>query len=458
MTPSIRNRLLWLLLPVTAALWLAVTAVIYAAARSEVDQLIDAQLAQSARVLINLLSHELHEEEHFRGRFYDEARHIPQVFGDHGHKYEQRLAFQMWLLSEDRLGLRSVSAPAQPLADIDNGFAERVIDGRLWRVYVLTDYDRAIQVQVAEGTARREELRDAIVLRILVPVGVALPLLVGLIWLGIGRAFSPLRKIAEDLGGRHPSQLQPITNPNVPTEAKPLVDALNNLFDRLQQAFENERRFTADAAHELRTPLAALKTQAQVALAATSDEARRLALEHVVQGVDRATHLAQQLLTLARIDPATWLGGERVELHALTSEVLAEMTPAALTKGIELGFEAAENGAVRGDQAMLSVLVRNLVDNAIKYTPKGGKIEVRVVRRADRLVLGVADNGPGIPPEDRPKVFDRFYRRLGSASPGSGLGMSIVKRVTELHRAHVRLETSPLGGLLVEVIFPVIED
>jgi two-component system sensor histidine kinase QseC len=308
-------------------------------------------------------------------------------------------------------------------------------------------------VQVGENSARRQALRDYIAWRILIPILLALPLLALMIWYGVSRAMVPLRNIAADVKNRRPDNLHPIEGTVVPLEAQPLIDALNALFQRLQQAFETERRFTADAAHELRTPLAALKTQAQVALRATADAERRQALTQVINGVDRATHLAQQLLTLARIDPTLWVGRDQVDLPALASEVLAEIAPAALAHDIDLGLEARATAVLRGDSAMLGILLRNLVDNAIKFTPAGGKVEVRVGRDGRRIVLSVDDSGPGIPPQERTRVFERFYRQIGALAPGSGLGLSIVKRIADLHHAAVRLGDSPLGGLRVEVIF-----
>jgi two-component system sensor histidine kinase QseC len=221
----------------------------------------------------------------------------------------------------------------------------------------------------------------------------------------------------------------------------------------LQQAFETERRFTSDAAHELRTPLAAIKTQAQVALRSSADEERRRALNQVISGVDRASHLVQQLLTLARIDPTLWVGSELIDLPALASEVLAEIAPMALARDIDLSLEAGLPPAIRGDRAMLGMMLRNLVDNAIKYTPAGGKVEVRLARDGARLNLSVDDSGPGITPEERARVFERFYRQVGTNVPGSGLGLSIVKRIADLHHAEVRLGDAALGGLRAEVVF-----
>jgi two-component system sensor histidine kinase QseC len=451
MNPSVRKRLLLTLLPVTLVLWTVVGMVIYATTQNEVDELIDAQLAQSARVLLNLMGHELKEEKEKPG--YISEDDIAQQFTKFTHKYEQRLAFQMWILAENRIWLRTDNAPRNRMTERSAGFVNSVISGEPWRVYVLTDPEGKIQVQVGETSERRNELRHDIAWRVLIPVLLSIPMFALMIWFGVGRAMQPLHNIVEDVQNRRPDNLYPIPVTVVPLEIKPLVDALNALFQRLQQAFETERRFTSDAAHELRTPLAAIKTQAQVALRSSADEERRRALNQVISGVDRASHLVQQLLTLARIDPTLWVGSELIDLPALASEVLAEIAPMALARDIDLSLEAGLPPAIRGDRAMLGMMLRNLVDNAIKYTPAGGKVEVRLARDGARLNLSVDDSGPGITPEERARVFERFYRQVGTNVPGSGLGLSIVKRIADLHHAEVRLGDAALGGLRAEVVF-----
>jgi len=439
MTPSLRNRLLLILLPVTALVWMLFTFVIYAETGNEVDELIDAQLVQSASVLLTLLSHEFHEEEAYRGRVYeDETRNVPQDMGKYNHKYEQKLVFQMWMLASNRLALRSQGAPETPMTDLLEGFSNRVINGESWRVYALTDINRGLQVQVGEGNERRSELKITIAERILIPALVSLPALAVLIWVGVGRAMKPLRVIAQDVENREAGKLTPIDDAPVPTEARPLVHAINNLFQRLQETFENERRFTAE-----------------VALRAQEDGSRTEALRQVITGVDRAGHLVQQLLTLARIDPESWHGGRGVfNLREMAADTIAELTPQALSKRIDLGLQApAEAVKVTGDVGMVHLLVRNLVDNAIKYTPAQGTVTVSVERQGGRICLAVDDSGPGIPQEDRERVFERFYRRLGTGSPGSGLGLSIVRRIAELHEAGIDLLDSDLGGLRVVVCF-----
>jgi len=451
MNPSIRKRLLLTLLSATLALWAVVGIVIYATTQNEVDELVDAQLAQSARILLNLMGHELKEEEEKPG--YVSEDDIAQQFAKFAHKYEQRLAFQMWILAENRIWLRTDNAPRDRMTERSAGFVNGVIAGETWRVYVLTDPESKIQVQVGESSERRNELRRDIAWRVLIPVLLSIPMLALMIWFGIGRAMQPLHNITDDVQNRRPDNLHPIPVTVVPIEIKPLADALNALFRRLQQAFETERRFTSDAAHELRTPLAGIRTQAQVALRASADEERRRALNQVISGVDRATHLVQQLLTLARIDPTLWVESELIDLPALASEVLAEIAPVALARDSDLSLETGNTPAIRGNRTMLGIMLRNLVDNALKYTPAGGRVEVRLAQDGARLRLSVDDSGPGVPPEERARVFERFYRQVGTNVPGSGLGLSIVKRIADLHHADVFLGDAPLGGLRVEVIF-----
>jgi signal transduction histidine kinase len=234
-----------------------------------------------------------------------------------------------------------------------------------------------------------------------------------------------------------------------------LIAALNALFDRLRTSLEQERRFTADAAHELRTPLAAVKTQAQVALGATGEDERSRALGNVVAGTDRATRLVEQLLVLARLDPQKVLPhGQTVDLHELARQGVAELAPAAAAKGVEVSLAAGDAAPVAGDAVLLAVLLRNLLDNAVRYTPAGGEVEVSVRRTTGGVSLAVVDNGPGIPEAERGRVFERFHRVLGSGEEGSGLGLSIVRRIADLHRASVSLDAGPGGrGLRVEVRF-----
>jgi len=453
MSLSIRHRLLFTLLPVTLFVWVLVVVIIYAGTRHEVDDLTDAQLVQSARVLLNVLSHEFYEEDLFRQKVLTHTLDIPQSLGVFAHKYEQKLAFQMWLQPK-RLALRSENAPQEPMSLLANGFSYRQLGSRRWRVYTLTSKDRTMQIQVGEGSDIRERLRDIVAMRILIPMLTAFPVLGLLIWYGVGRAMRPLNNIAADVENRHLDHLHPIEAGEVPDEAKSLVNALNALFRRLQQAFENERRFTADAAHELRTPLAALKTHAQVALRATASERRREALQQVITGVDRATHMVQQLLTLARIDPrAGVVEGQQMDLNEVVSSVLADLAPQALVKNIDLSLKMPDSSKIMGDHSMLAILVRKLVDNAIKYTPDSGIVEVTINNTHEGVVLSVADSGPGIPEDERERVFERFYRRLGTVASGTGLGLSIVKRIAELHWGKISLEPSGQQGLQVNVCF-----
>jgi two-component system sensor histidine kinase QseC len=354
----------------------------------------------------------------------------------------------------DTLLLRSPNAPYTPLTQQEYGFTDQSLRGESWRVFSLPDDSSPMVVQVGERHEVREALIHSIALRTMMPILVALPLLAVVIWIGVGRALLPLTKLAKQVENRAPSYLQPIESYGVPAEAKSLVASLNDLFGRLERAFDSERRFTSDAAHELRTPLAGLKTQAQVVLRSANEQNRQRAVRQLELGVDRATHLVQQLLTLARLDPDHGLTeSSPVRLDDLLRLAHRDLTPVAQDKNIELRLGSIFTHEISGHADAISILLRNLIDNAIRYTPANGLVEVSMVRDANTVAMRVADSGPGIPAEEREMVFKRFYRRLGTEAPGSGLGLSIVQRIAELHRAQIALNTSPHGGLQVDVIF-----
>lgn len=439
---SLRLRLLLLLLTATLMLWSVAAVLSYFDAHHEIDEIYDAQLASTARILLSQAG--------------QEAEEIESENGVEFHKYEHEVTFQIWDAT-GKLVLRSANAPAEPFTGEQDGFSNARIKGREWRVFSHWDDKRRFLVQIGECHEVREELAESVVSSLFYPFMFALPLLALLVWLGVGKGLAPLRGITEDVARRKPQNLEPLKAEGAPDEIRPLVDSLNGLLIRLDTALEIERRFTADAAHELRTPLAALKTQAQVARRSTEEGERCHALRQVVDGVDRATHLVEQLLTLARLDPGA--GPPRLEtlaLRVLAVECAADLAPQAMSKAIEISV-AEGDADVTGHAAMLGILLRNLVDNAIRYTPSGGWVALAVRREATRVVLEVCDSGAGIPPEERAQVVRRFYRVLGSFESGSGLGLSIVQRIAELHGATVELGESTAGGLAVRVGFPLAE-
>jgi len=304
------------------------------------------------------------------------------------------------------------------------------------------------ELERAEGERDdvRADLARHIALGMLNPLLYALPAFGLLIWFGAGRSLRPLDRLARAVESRAAENLSDVEMQGVPREVVPLVGSLNRLFARLRESFAKERRFTDDAAHELRTPLAAIKTHAQVALAARDAATRQHALESIVHGADRAAHLADQLLTLARLDgDSASVGGAPADLRRAAADTAAQLAPWALDKGVDVILEEGPDVNVRGDAALLDVMLRNLLDNAIRYTPPGGTVRLRVASDAGRPVCEVEDTGPGIPADDRVRVFERFYRVLGTGEEGSGLGLSIVLRIAELHGARLDLDSGRDG-------------
>ncbi|HOY70866.1 MAG TPA: ATP-binding protein [Methylotenera sp.] len=428
---SLRLRLVLLLFVGLGVAWLVAAWFTHLESREEINSLFDAQIAQSAQVLLETTRHELHE------RIEHDDDEITVT-----HEYEQKLIFQIW--DEHDLLLRSTTAPNTAMANSEEGYSEAIINGQPSRVLTRWDARHEFMIQVAEPLAGREVLARHITLKMLTPMFIVLPVLGILLWLGIGAGLRPLQQIKQEVKQRAAHQLQPLAMNNVPDEVAPLISALNDLFARLAHAFESERRFTADAAHELRTPLTALKIQAQVAARTQDDTERNLALAQVLRGVDRATHLIEQLLALTRVDPEnTTLTFEQVNLRHIAVSVLADLAPLAQAKKLALVLEDGADCYVQGNQTQLSLMLRNLVDNAIRYTTEGSVTVA--LSNAGGVTLTVSDTGPGIAESEREQVQKRFYRITGSGEEGSGLGLSIVKRIAELHGAKLSLSYANAG-------------
>jgi two-component system sensor histidine kinase QseC len=322
-------------------------------------------------------------------------------------------------------------------------------------VFTALGAERDVRVYVGEQLDSRTSIVWAVMRSVLWPMAIALPLLALVGWWAVRQGLAPLRRLSSAIGRREPQALQPVVLVDPPSEMVPLVDALNRLFERIAALLETERRFTADAAHELRTPIAAIRAQAQVALGSNEDRERRHALQTTLQGCDRATHLVEQLLMLSRLEAAPAPTGAALDLSALTRQVVGELAPTALARQQTIGLDAPVACRVRGDVALLGALVRNLVDNAIRYSPDRATVQVGVSGAADQIVLTVQDSGPGLDEAQRKRLGERFFRVLGTAASGSGLGWSIVHRIAATHHADVSVGTSAaLGGLSVAVTFP----
>lgn len=435
--PSIRGRLLLSLLAAAAAIWTAAGVKAYRDALHEVDELLDAHLAQSAALLL-AQSGDLDQID---------TEHLPLL-----HKYARRVAFQVWE-DGDKLLLHSLNAPNTRLSARDDGFADERIGDRRWRVYSVWSDD--LLIQVAEEDRARIAIARGVGRNLILPLLLGLPLLGALIAWSVQRSLRPLVDLSVQLGRRAPDHLAPLLiADDTPSELRPLVDRLNGLLARLSDSFEAERRITADVAHELRTPIAGLKAQAQVAQRAASDAEREQALHKVIQACDRAARLIDQLLTLARLEPAHLRSSAGpVALRALAAQVVADLAPQALLRGVDLSVEGIE-ASVHGHADLLAILLRNLVDNAVRYSPDHTHVRVDIARDERGTHLQVVDQGPGIDASQHDKLGQRF-QRLGRADlGGTGLGLSIARRIVELQGATLSFEAGDGGrGLRVVTTF-----
>ena len=439
---SLKQRLLLLVLSTVCLVWLAAAVFTYWDAKQELEQVLDAHLAQASTLLVAQSTEELDDLEEEKAPLL--------------HKYSRRVAFQIWEAS-DKLLFHSGNSPTTPLAGSKTGFSDIRIAGQDWRVFTSQaqgEHDHQLIIHVAERKDVREQLANSIIANLLTPLWFTLPLLAILLWWAVATSLKPLVKLTHAVAQRKPDNLSAIAL-QTPVEVQPLVERLNQLFSRTKALIENERRFTADAAHELRTPIAGIQAQVQVAQAALSAENREHALTQALQGCQRASHLIAQLLTLARLESNASTSFLSCDLQELAKQQISELAPSALEQGVQLELAEGEPVHIQGLATLLEVLLRNLLDNAIRYTGANTEVVVTASSIDQQACLTICDTGPGLAPEEIAKITERFYRPADTTGTGSGLGLSIVKRIVELHAGSLQIKQGATGrGLCVSIYFP----
>ncbi len=431
---------------VAAALVILVTGLVgYSMASHEAEELMDGHLAQEARLLMALTrSRDLNLED-LRQRL--ELLAPPSL-----DSYEPKVEFQIGDASGAIL-LRTQGAPRIPVMGLA-GYSEIERDGVAWRVFNFSAPDVPYRVQVAQSLQIRERVAVEVAMQVVWPLAIILPTLILLLYYAVRRGLLPLEEFAAEVGRFTPDTIHALSGARAPSEAQPLVQAINRLLARLTVTLEGERRFTADAAHELRTPLAALKVHSEVALATQETDVRTHAIRQVKNGVDRAGHLVEQLLRLARLDPLAKLPDpRRFDLVACVREAVAHWSHRADAPALVFELPQAPL-PISGDPDLVGIVLRNLLDNAQRYAPAGTQVTVRLAGQDGVAVLEVLDQGPGVGDRELSRLTERFFRGERPGAEGSGLGLAIVQRIAQLHAAELQIANREEGGLRVRLLFP----
>jgi two-component system sensor histidine kinase QseC len=451
---SLKKQLLFSLLSSLLLVWGATIYVSYLQTRDEITKLFNAELAQSARVAHSFVEHLLQQRR--LTKLWDQDK-SPDLFYMPilGHKYERKIAFQLRSVKEGVV-LRSESAPEFALSLTRNGYSDTLINNQVWHVFSIGTENGDYVIHVGQRDDMRRELVESLANQQLLAMLLAFPVLGLVIWLIVSRTLRPVNQLKEQLASREVGYLQPLSLDKLPEEVVPMVEQINTLFALLEQAFANERNFTSDASHELKTPLAGLMTQLQVAQKTKDAAMRGQALQKCQQAVLRMTHMVQQLLTLSRVQHQNvQLDKQWVNLNQAMIAVIADIEFSAHEKNIDIELNGSEGIAIQANSQLLNILFRNLIDNAIKYTPVGGQVNVGLHPEARQVWVIIEDSGPGVADEDYARISQRFYRCVDTAqaAEGSGLGLSIVNRIVRLHEAEISFAKAQLGGLKVSLRF-----
>lgn len=452
---SLRRHLMLTMTGTMTAVTLATSLWSYLASREEIEELFDAQLAQHSRIIQQTMN--IPDTDAGPMVIEQAGRHSDDAAPLVGHKYEAKIGFQIW--QEGRLLARTENMPDTAIAAFKVGFQNLEQQRHHWRAFAHQDPTTGRWYISAERIGIRQELISKIATQSILPMLIGAPLAMALIWLLLGHGLRPLRHIADELNQRHGEDFSPIgNNKPSPEELTAVMQSVNSLFERLNDAFSRERRFTADAAHELKTPIATARLQLENAIA-TSPE--NITLGKLNAQIQYLQHIVEQLLTLSRAGPAgAWPANEQVDLRELATETIEALLDNANAKHQDLGLDIEENASLMASHTALAILLRNLVQNAILYTPDDGRITIRLSRTARTAIIEIIDSGPGIAPELRQRAFDRFYRAGGdthsSGQIGSGLGLAIAKEIVQRCNGQIALlDAEPPPGLRVRVELPI---
>jgi two-component system, OmpR family, sensor histidine kinase QseC len=464
---SLQHGLQWRVLGAVLVLWLGVSSYAWLNLSQQVDDLLDGHLAQGMALLMALQvqDHEFDEMlgvDHLPMTDETPAGAPPHWSGRDAaelalHRYATKAVFQVWYKGD--LLLRSTDAPNEPLAELKPGFSDTVVKGVAWRVYTAPAIRPDSYVIMGESREAREQIMSSLLRESWLPMLAGLPLVALAIWLAVRQGLVPVVRLGSQVSARKPDALDPIAIEDSPRELVPLIAALNQLFVRMQSSLESERRFTSDAAHELRTPIAGIRAQAQAALEVADAAQRRRALLGTLAGCDHAAHLVDQLLQLARLEGARAPNSQTkvTDVLLVAREEVVELSAKAFESGHELVLEGQDQSCLwlmAADPVLVSALLRNLLDNALRYSPPMSTVQVTFAGpdALGRMSVSVDDSGPGLSPQLMQRLGERFFRaRLNEAS-GSGLGWSIVRRIATSLDLTVQVDRSPLlGGLRVQV-------
>ena len=439
---SIRSRLLTILIASTGLVWLLAVAWIYVSTQAEVERVLDARLTEAARMVNSLLA-----ERRIELALADDDFPATE-FQIEDPSYERQLSCQIWSL-DGRLVGRSEHTPDSRLTEAGSGFSESVIEGETWRVYAIDNPALGVRVMVGDSMAVRDRLVGDVVKGLAIPAALILPFLAAVIWVSVRRGMSPLNHMAESLSSRAATDLRPLPDENLPEEIAPAVHALNGLFRRVEDVREREKSFTAVAAHELKTPLAGLKTQAQVALASKDGEVQENALRQIAAGVDRTSRLVRQLLDLAAIEAS-----DRTPeiLDARPLEIIRRVAADMPSAEQRINIEGDDDGTARFDPVLLTLAVRNLLENALCHSQ--GPVLVGTREAIGGIEITVEDEGPGIPSDELPRATDRFFRGRAKSPSGSGLGLAIAKEAAARMGGTLALKNRKPHGLAATLSIP----
>lgn len=448
---SLRARLFLLLLVATGLVWASAVAWIYVSTQAQIERVLDARLSEAATMVHSLMAGQGVAPQGAARVAADRSARPQET------PYSRQLSCQIWSL-DGKLLARSDGAPKEVFFASGSGFAETTIDGESWRVYAVDDPALNVRVIVGDNLKMRDRLVAGVIEGLLFPALLILPLLAGLIWLSIGTGLSPLRRLAATLTARGPLNLQPVTEANAAIEIRPVIQSLNGLLGRVETARRRERDFISFAAHELRTPLAGLKTQAQVALSVQDDRKRERALQQIAISVDRTARLVRQLLDMSEAEhgeAGQATGRTRVApLLGPLGDDLTKQTGSGVRVVIDSSLADVE---LNVDPALFQLAARNLLENAVAHSPPGGVVQCRLAASGPQTAIEILDEGAGIPPGDLTRAVEPFFRGRLKSPVGSGLGLAIVDMAQRKAGGALTLENRTQGGLCARMTFPAAE-